>query len=123
MPQIPSFSVHPSTATPVPQAASQCDAFNTLSASTQRCVTNAGCDGVVCSLLGYKTAVSTLPCNSPPAVTVVVVDSNNTVLFMRTVDQTQQMPLVGGATLLVTVNQLTEAIGMEVMALSWKQHH
>lgn len=85
-----------------------------LSATTQSCVTDERCDGVTCSLLGYKTSITTLPCNSPPAVTVVAMDSNDTVLFSRTVDHTQQIPLVGGATLLVTVNQLTEAIGVEV---------
>ena len=77
-------------------------------------MTNEACDGVVCSLLGYEVEVTTLPCNATPAISVVVKDSNDIVIVKQIVDRTQQLPLVGGIALLITVQQLTGAIGLGV---------
>ena len=108
-----------------PGTMDQCGAFNSLSANSQRCVANAACDGVICSFLGFRTAVTTLPCHSPPAVYVIVQDSNGTTLFSQIIDRTQQVPLVGGTTLRITLDQLTGGIGLMVWhpcVLSW-QHN
>ena len=61
------------------------------------------------------TRVGVLPCNTPPAISLTVQGANGTVLFSRAIDRTQQVPLVGGASLLVVVNQLPNAtIGFQV---------
>lgn len=56
-----------------------------------------------------------LPCNSPPAIRLTVNDSSGVTLYSQTLSQSRQVPLLGGAvTLLVTVDQLDGALGVQV---------
>eukprot|EP00731_Ephydatia_muelleri_P020062 Em0012g887a len=90
--------------------------FSEIGNATSICAANPSCDGVTCSLPGgLVTRVGVLPCNTPPAISLTVQGANGTVLFSRAIDRTQQVPLVGGASLLVVVNQLPNAtIGFQV---------
>ena len=107
----------PITVTPSPPPyPTQCQAFGGIGNITSICAANPSCDGVTCSLQGGLVArVGVLPCNAPPALSLTVEGANGTVLFSRVIDRTQQVPLVGGASLLVVVDQLPNAtIGFEV---------
>ncbi|KAL5489437.1 hypothetical protein EMCRGX_G018529 [Ephydatia muelleri] len=100
----------------LPSYPTQCQAFSEIGNATSICAANPSCDGVTCSLPGgLVTRVGVLPCNTPPAISLTVQGANGTVLFSRAIDRTQQVPLVGGASLLVVVNQLPNAtIGFQV---------
>lgn len=102
------------TASITPQVPNECEGFMTLLASNPLCMTDAACTGASCPIFGYTVGFRVLPCNIPPAIYLTVLDSNGTVLLAQVVDRTQQVPLVGGTALLVTLNQLMGAIGLEV---------
>ncbi|KAL5489435.1 hypothetical protein EMCRGX_G018527 [Ephydatia muelleri] len=99
-----------------PSYPTQCQAFSEIGNTTSICTANPSCDGVTCSLPGgLVTRVGVLPCNTPPAISLTVEGANGSVLFSRAIDRTQQVPLVGGTSLLVVVNQLPNAtIGFQV---------
>ena len=114
----------PITVTPSPPSyPTQCQAFSEIGNTTSICTANPSCDGVTCSLPGgLVTRVGVLPCNTPPAISLTVEGANGSVLFSRAIDRTQQVPLVGGTSLLVVVNQLPNAtIGFQVCALIYWQ--
>ena len=92
-----------------------CDALSGIATSQRACSTNPACDEIDCSVQGYTAAMALLPCNSPLAIRLTVNDSSGVTLYSQTLSQSRQVPLLGGAvTLLVTVDQLDGALGVQV---------
>ena len=109
--------VTPST-TPLPTTT--CNALNTIPAAGQGCSVTSSCDEVDCTFLGYSTGFIVLPCNSPPAVGIIVNGTRNNTLFYQVISQSQQIPLFGVVTLDVTVMQLTNALGLKVSCSNYQ---
>ena len=88
------------------------------------CSTNQHCDGVDCTLnFGgsgtYTSDVVILVCHLPhPAVHVVVATTSGVALFNETVDHSEVIDYLGVVQLDVTLNQLQDAIGLQVQLLT-----
>ena len=108
------------TPSSLPQPTTTCDALNTIQASGQGCSVTSSCDEVDCTLLGYSTGFIVLPCNTPPAVGIIVNDTRNNTLFNQVISQSQQIPLFGVTTLDITVVQLTNALGLKVRCSNYQ---
>ena len=109
--KLPLSLATPSIAT---QPNTTCSALSAISAMGQGCSVTPSCNEVDCVLLGYSTGFLVLPCNTPPAVGIMVNDTRNTTLFYQVISQTQQISLFGLTTLDVTVVQLSNALGLKV---------
>ena len=80
----------------------------------QGCSVTPSCNEVDCVLLGYSMGFIVLPCNTPPAIGIIVNDTRNTTLFYQVISRSQQISLFGLTALDVTVVQLGNAIGLKV---------
>ena len=115
----------PSTVPPTlsPQPGSTCAALNSIASSQPLCVTNSACDEIDCSVQGYTTTMTVLPCNSPPAVRLTVFSPSGATVYSQTLSQSRQVPLLGGAlTLQVTVDQLASSLGIQVSSSTSHTH-
>ena len=89
------------------------------------CSTNHRCDGVDCTFnLGfggtYASHVVILVCHLPhPAVHVVVTTSSGSAVFNETVDRSKVIDYLGVVQLDVTLDQLQDAIGLQVQLLAF----
>ena len=111
-----------------PRAASEtCDALRMLASTSIaqfRCRTNDVCNGIECDATlvqgigDYRTEVTLLPCEQPlPAISLVFLEPNGDVALITTLNRSASLPLVStgfSSTVIVTVDQLTDAIGFQV---------
>ena len=81
-----------------------CSALQRIANTSTYCSTIDTCTQVRCSALGVNTDVGVVPCNNPPAVTIVTygVDGNN--ILNRTITQSQEIPINLGSIPLMTLN-------------------
>ncbi len=109
-------SAIPASPSADPPPKTTCDALKEfVKDSNFTCVTNEACDGVDCSLLGAKVEVIVLPCNDPPGISLKMF-SGETVAVDQIVTNDAVIDLEQG-TLSVTLDQLVNAIGLEVCAI------
>ncbi len=82
------------------------------------CVTNQGCDGLVCSLSALvKMEVIVLPCNDPPGISLKITYLGK-VVFDQIVTYDLEATTAPGK-LTVTLTQLENAISVEVCAITF----
>ncbi len=106
-------SAIPASPSADPPPKTPCDALmEFVKDATFTCVTNEACDGVDCSLKGE---VIVLPCNDPPGISLKIF-SGETVAVDQIVTNDAVIDLDQG-TLSVTLDQLVNAIGLEVCAI------
>lgn len=77
------------------------------------------CDATLIQGVGdYRTEVTLLPCEQPlPAISLVFLEPNGDVALIATLNRSASLPLTSAAfsgTVMVTVDQLTDAIGFQV---------
>lgn len=82
------------------------------------------CNGIECDATlvqgtgDYRTEVTLLPCEQPlPAISLVFLEPNGDVALITTLNRSASLPLISAgfsATVMVTVDQLTDAIGFQV---------
>ena len=111
----------PTTATtPTPTLAETCRALDTFVDNVRllTCIRNDQCNGTYCNVTdpAVRNFISTanitlLPCNQPPAFRLST--SGSTVLD-RVISQSVNISLPGGITLRVTLDHLTNAVGVGV---------
>ena len=108
------------TTTPTPTLAETCRALDTFVDNVQllSCIRNDQCNGIYCNVTdaAVQSFISTanitlLPCNQPPAFRLST--SGSTVLD-RVISQSVNISLPGGITLRVTLDHLTNAVGVGV---------
>ena len=112
-----------SQATTTPSLSETCRALDTLrdNAQSLSCNRNDQCDTVYCTVTDYTVQafvsaanLTLLPCNQPPAVRLTAYNPSGGVVLDRVISQSETLSLPQGATLSVTLNQLTNAIGFGV---------
>ena len=112
-----------SQATTAPSLSETCRALDTLrdNAQSLSCNRNDQCDTVYCTVTdstvqAFVSAanLTLLPCNQPPAVRLTAYNPSGGVVLDRVISQSETLSLPQGATLSVTLNQLTNAIGFGV---------
>ena len=96
-----------------------CSALQSIPLTTggRSCSVRPTCDQLDCTVLGYTASFVVLPCNSPPAVSVMVNSSANATLFYQVVSTSQRVPLFGLTALDITVVQLNNSIGFKVVCV------
>ena len=89
----------------------------------QECTTNGDidCDTITCTgtfgLVEVDTTTKVLPCNKPPAVNLAADVTVGTQMYKvdETVSKTESIAVADGANLDVTLDQLDDAIGLQVV--------
>ena len=105
----------PPTSTSAPVSLATCNAIKQLANKLNQCHTNPACDTLDCSTLGYRSLYQILPCSNPPAVHVTLYNTNNAVIFNRTITNSTSVPLPLNSKLVITVHHdKPDAIGLEV---------
>ena len=113
----PSSTQTPPTNTSAPGSLATCNAIKRLITDNliNKCHTNSACDTLDCTTLGYRSLYQILPCSNPPAVHVTLYNTNNTVIFNRTITNSTSVPLPFNSKLVITVHHdKPDAIGVEV---------
>ena len=101
------------------QPGTACAALSGVASSQPLCSTNVACDQIDCSVQGYTTAMTVLPCTSPPSVRLTVTNPVGTQVYSQTLSQSRQVSILGGVLgLQVTVDQLDSALGIKVTGLA-----
>ena len=111
------------TPTPAP-GYSTCAALHRIASNSRLCSTSPDCTHLQCDVLGTSTAITVLPCETPPSISVVTTQGGR-VVFSRTFSQSEVVPITsGGVTLLklnvtVKVSPAQDAMVVEVCGMDW----
>ena len=116
-PPPPLLPLAPPTTSPLPIPTTTCSALQSIPLTTggRSCSVRPTCDQLDCTVLGYTAGFIVLPCNSPPAVAVIINSSANSTVFYQVVSSSQRVPLFGLTALDITVEQLNNSLGFKVM--------
>ena len=97
-----------------------CEALQSLSdhAFLVRCTRNQQCSELQCDVLGLgitTAALTLLPCRQPAGIRLILYSSPNSVVLSQTIDRTTVIQVTDGTSLVATLDQLTNSIGLEVI--------
>ena len=119
----PSLTQTPPTNTSAHDSLATCNAIKQLATQLNQCHTNSACDTLDCTTLGYRSLYQILPCSNPPAVHVTLYNTNNAVIFNRTITNSTSVSLPFNSKLVITVHHdKPDAIGLEVNRYSVTRH-
>ena len=97
-----------------PTVSQTCQALRTLASSSSSCNTTHSCTMVECTMLGYHSGMTILPCHTPPALRLVTRNSTGGVVLNQTLTQSR-MIVVSPLSLNVTVDHVnSETIAVQV---------
>ena len=119
---LPTPTVTPTTAPPTQPTTSTCQSLTRIAATSSACHTSSTCNSLLCNGIVGTTNFTILPCHTPPAVAVRVVQSGGNVLLDDVLTRSRMENVtLGGTTVLrlnITVQHENDAIILKVCSCS-----